>query len=121
MLLARGCLAAGPAIALASVRPPRATETESEGQKEYPMPKTQLRPTNDSYPNPPAEWDASVPSAAAADDAMLDLASLRNTLTRNQHLSLARPVRLGVYALAAAGWIAFFGHLVWIAVTKPTR
>ncbi len=85
------------------------------------MPKTQLRPTNDSYPNPPAEWDASVPSAAAADDAMLDLASLRNTLTRNQHLSLARPVRLGVYALAAAGWIAFFGHLVWIAVTKPTR
>jgi len=114
-------VAAGPAVALASLRPPRAIETESEGSKDYPMPKTQFRPTNDSSPNLPAEWDASVPSAAAADEAMLDLASLRNTLSRNQHLSLARPVRISVYALAAAGWIAFFGHLVWIAVTKSTR
>jgi hypothetical protein len=85
------------------------------------MPKTQVCPTNDSYTNPPGEWDARVPAAAAADETMLDLASLRTTLSRNQHLSLARPVRLSIYALAAAGWIAFFGHLVWVAVTKSGR
>jgi len=87
------------------------------------MPKTQLRATNDSYPNPPAECGASVPSAATADEGILDLASLRSELIRNQHLSLApvRAVGLSDYALAAAGRIAFFGHLVWIAATRPKR
>jgi len=46
---------------------------------------------NYSSPNPPAECYASVPSAAAADEALLDLASLRVSIIRNQRRSLAQP------------------------------
>jgi hypothetical protein len=84
---------------------------------------TQPLPTIHGDPNPPAECDATVPSAVAADKAMLDLASLRIALTRNQRRSPTR-IRiapLAAYVLAAVGWIAPIGNLVWIAVTRPRR
>jgi hypothetical protein len=64
-----------------------------------------------------------MPSDASADEALLDLASLRVTLIRNQRRSLARlrTVRLAVYALGAAGWIALIGNLLWVAVKTPVR
>ena len=64
-----------------------------------------------------------MPSAATSDEAMLDLASLRIALTRNQRRSPARlrTAPLAAYALAAVGWIAPIGNLVWIAVTRPRR
>ena len=78
---------------------------------------------NYSNPNPPAECYARVPSDAAADVALLDLASLRVTLIRNQRRSLMRlrTVRLTVYALGAAGWIALIGNLLWLAAKTPVR
>jgi hypothetical protein len=81
----------------------------------------QLCPMN--YSNPPAECYASVSSDAAADEALLDLASLRVTLIRNQRRSLARlrTMRLAVYALGAAGWIALIGNLLWVAAQTPVR
>jgi hypothetical protein len=87
------------------------------------MQNTQLLPTIHSDPNPPAECDASVPSAAAADEAMLDLASLRVALTRYQRRSPTRirTAPLAAYVLATVGWIAPIGNLVWIAVTRPRR
>jgi len=83
----------------------------------------QLRPVNPSNPNPPAECFASMPSDASADEALLDLASLRVTLIRNQRRSLARlrAVRLAFYALGAAGWIVLVGNLLWVAVKTPVR
>ncbi len=79
-----------------------------------------LLPTNHSNPNPPAECDATVPSAAAADEAMLDLASLRVALTRYQRRSSTRirTAPLAAYVLVALGWIVPIGNLVWIAVTS---
>ena len=84
---------------------------------------TQPLPTIDSAPNPPAECDATVPSAEAADEAMLDLASLRIALTRNQRRSPTRmrTAPLAACVLAAVGWIAPIGNLVWIAVTRSRR
>jgi hypothetical protein len=83
----------------------------------------QLRPTNQGNPNPPAECYASVPRDVAADEALLDLTSLRATLIRNQRRSLMRlrAVRLVVYALGAVGWIALIGNLLWVAAKTPVR
>ena len=69
------------------------------------MQDTQLLPTNHGNPNPPAECDASVPSDVAADEAMLDLASLRIALSRNQRRSPTkiRTAPLAAYVLAAFG------------------
>jgi len=83
----------------------------------------QLRPMNHGDPPPPAECYASVPSDAADDEALLDLASLRLTLIRNQRRSLVqlRAVRLAVYAVGAAGWIALIGNLLWVVAKTPVR
>lgn len=87
------------------------------------MQKTQWLPSDVSDPSPPAERDASVPSAIAADEALLDLASLRIALTRYQHRgpTRLRTAPLAAYVLTAVGWIAPIGNLVWIAVTRPRR
>ena len=83
----------------------------------------QLRPMNYCNPIPSAECFASVPNDAAADGALLDLDSLRIALIRNQRRSLVRfrTVRVAVYALGAAGWIALIGNLLWVAAKTPVR
>ena len=85
------------------------------------MLNTRPGPMNQSSTYLPAERYTSVPGTSAAHDGMLDLALLRITLARKQRLDQAglRHVQLMIYALAATGWIAFFGHLAWIAVTTP--
>jgi hypothetical protein len=85
------------------------------------MEKIQLLSTNHSDSNSPTECDASVASAAAADDTILDLASLRLALGSQPAPQRSAHRAARVYALVAVGWIMFLGNLVWIAVAKQRR
>jgi len=103
LLRARRCVAVAPAIAPPAQGRLKPRRGNRRTKKDHPMLKTRPRPMNDSYPTPPAKCYASVPSAAAADEAMQDLASLSHRANPQRGLQARAAPHRAARGLRARG------------------